>query len=117
LQLQLAYLAGAGLVFLVAVRDATALTLGLGAIGVVGLVLFWRLGRIGPDATRAAWALAQVGTELKLTEASPERHIYRSPRIGPLIGPVIFSLIVVHLVVSFGATIAAFVRVYALIRQ
>lgn len=117
LQLQLAYLAGSGLVFLVAVRDATALTVGLGAIGVVGLLLFRRLGRIGLDAGTAARELAQIGAELNLTETSPERHIYRSPRIGPLIGPLIFSLLLAHLVVSLGATVAALVRVYTMSRR
>jgi hypothetical protein len=116
-QLELAYLAGAALIFLVALGHATALTSALGAIGVVGLLLFWRIGRIGPDAGAAARELAQVGAELKLTEASTERNIYPSPLIGPLIGPLILSLLVVHLAVSLGATVAALVRVYAIVRK
>lgn len=115
-QLQLAYLAGAGLVF-VAVKDATALTAGLGAIGVVGLLLFWRLGRIGEDARRAAQELARIGAEVNLTETAQQRSIYPSPFIGPLIGPLIFSLLVAHVTVSVGATVAALVRVYILFRK
>jgi len=113
---ELAYLGGASLV-LVAVKDGTALTVGLGAIGVVGLLLLWRLGQIGEDLRRTAQELARIGTELNLTETSKERHIYASPLIGPLMGPLIFSLLLAHLVVSVGATIAALVRIYTLVRK
>ncbi len=118
LALQLAYLAGAALVFFVcvSVHRAAVVTLGLAAIGAVGWLLFPRLGRIGPAASRAASELARIGAELPLTRTSPERHVYPSRLIGPLVGPLVFLLLVAHLAVSIGATFAALVRVYSLSR-